>query len=79
MNGKKKNLTTKIFCLTRLLGIEGEIKSFPDKQKLEDFTTIKLSSHTHKKVKGHILNRIKDHTRNIKITKANVSFVVIVV
>ena len=51
-NGKKKNLTTKIFCLTRLLGIEGEIKSFPDKQKLEDFTTIKLSSHTQKKSKG---------------------------
>ena len=42
-NDERKNLTPRILYQARLsLIFEGEIKSFPDKQKLKEFSTTKL-------------------------------------
>jgi len=41
---RKKKFQTKIFYLANLsFRIEGEIKKFPDKQKLKEFTTSKTA------------------------------------
>lgn len=59
----------------KVVELKEKAKSFPDKQKLEDFTAIKLSSH--KKSKFLCFKQNKDTLKIYKITKTT-NFVIIV-